>query len=525
MLSYPQIGRWVLLRIGVKHKRGIRIQTRIIISALLIILQMAFLYLLLYNIYNVSSWLYMLQQIAGIVMTVYLLNRRGNPSYNTAWIIFILIFPIFGISVYLLWGGGRVMPHLKKKMTAIDSRYHALLPDDRSVHEDMHVFDNSHARQADYLTRESGLPLYENSTVEYLSPGEKFLPRFIEELEGAKKYIFLEFFIIAEGKMWEAVFEVLKRKAAEGLDVRVMFDDFGSIKRQRKDFIKRLQNSGIKVAIFNKIKPSLNMFVNNRNHRKIVIIDGKTAATGGLNLADEYINQFKRFGYWLDCAAIIKGEAVTSFLAMFCSMWEFTTGEKTEMRTLIPDSFETVGEGFVLPYCDGPLDNRDPAEGIYMRIISGARKYVYIVSPYLIIDDTMKQVLKMAAKSGIDVKIITPGIPDKWYVHPVTQYNYPELLESGVKIFEYTPGFIHSKLFVSDDCVATVGTVNMDYRSFVLHFECGVWMAGNGAVGDIKEHFENTLKECKEITLETWHKKPKMQRFKCWLLHIFAPFM
>ena len=264
--------------------------------------------------------------------------------------------------------------------------------------------------------------------------------------------------------------------------------------------------------------------MNNRDHRKIVVIDGKTAFTGGINIGDEYINKENRFGYWLDSAVMIKGNAVKSFLGMFCAMWEFTTGKRIRIKNYIADS--TLKEdGFVLPYCDGPLQPSNPAEGLYMQILGTAQKYVYITTPYLIIDNNMKNALTMAAKAGIDVRIITPGIPDKWYVHPVTRYNYLELLESGVKIYEFTPGFVHSKIFVSDDRVATVGTVNMDYRSFVFHFECGAWICNNNTVLDIREHFKEIMEQCKEITLEMWKKQSFNAKFKQWILHIFAPFM
>lgn len=508
----------------VQNKRGIPIQTRIIFSAFLIVLQIVFLFALLYNIYDYAV-IYTLQEIAGIIMVIALVNRRGYSIYNTAWIILILIFPIFGICAYMLWGGARVTPRLRRKMQECERRYKSVFSDDRADHEELQIIDNAKATQADYLTRESGYPLYKNSTVEYLSPGENFLPRFLEELELAEDYIFLEFFIVAEGLMWEKIYSVLSQKARAGLDVRIIFDDFGSIKRQRKDFIARLQLSGIKVAVFNKIGPSFTLFMNNRDHRKIAIIDGKTAVTGGINIADEYINEIKRFGYWLDCAAIIKGSAVTSFLYMFCVMWEYTTGRKSDIEALKNDCPIEYAKGYVQPYSDSPLDTKNTGKGIYMRIVSGAGRYVYICSPYLIIDDTMREVLKMAARSGVDIRIITPHIPDKWYVHPVTQYNYLELMESGVRIFEYTPGFIHSKLFVSDDCVATVGTVNMDYRSFALHFECGAWMYGTDSVRNIRDHFLEIQKQCEEITVDMWHKKPVSKRLKCWLLNILAPFM
>ena len=507
-----------------KDKRGIRIQTRIIISGVLILIQLAALYAFAVNLSLVSTVLYEIISAISVITVIFLLNKRGNPSYKIMWILFILLFPIFGISVYMLWGTGTVFPYIKKRMEHCESHYVPFLESDEDVHNRLSYHDFLHARQAAYLCHESGYPLYGNTEVEYLSPGEKFLPRFLEELKKAEKYIYLEFFIVAEGVMWEQIYKILVEKAAVGIEIKLLFDDFGSIKRQHKDFITRLQKQGIEVAVFNKINPSPNLFVNNRNHKKIVVIDGKLAVTGGLNLADEYINEFERFGYWMDCAAIIKGDAVKSFLAMFCSTWEFTTGKRIDMISHFAEN-TIQNNNFALPYCDDPLNEKNPAEGIYMQILNSAQKYVYITTPYLIIDSAMITTLRHAAKSGIEVKIITPHIPDKWYVHPVTQYNYLELLESGVQIYEYTPGFMHSKLFVSDDTVATIGTVNMDYRSFMLHFECGVWISSQQTALEIKNHFNELLSECEEIILEKWKKRGIFNRLKQAILHVFAPFM
>ncbi len=508
----------------IPHQRGFKVPTRIIISAILIILQMAFLIDVIYDFTVQSAWAYSISMIVGIITVTVIINRRGNPDHKIAWIAFILIFPIFGIAVFLLWGGGRVTPAIKRRMRLCEAKYLRYLKEDPEVKDRLNYYDLLHARQADYLRGESGFPLYDKTSTEYLAPGEKILPRLLEELEQAEKYIFIEFFILAEGVMWNKIHNVLKRKVAEGVEVRIMFDDFGSIKRQTKGFISRLRSEGILVTVFNPINPVMNVFMNNRNHRKIVVIDGKTAITGGFNIGDEYINEIERFGYWVDSGVIVKGKAVRSFLAMFCSMWEFNTGKRIPIKSYFAD-YSVADDGFVLPYCDSPLDDKNPAEGIYMQILNSAHKYVYIVSPYLIIDNTMKSLLEMTAKSGIDVKIITPHVPDKWYVHPVTQYNYLELLEAGVKIYEYLPGFVHSKLFISDDKIATVGTINMDYRSFVFHFECGVWICDSKTVDDVKEHFNELLLKSKEITLEEWKKRPIRQRLKQAILHIFAPLM
>ncbi len=512
------------IKTSVKHKRGIPFPTHIAFSAICLILQIALFVYMIMGIRENYVYINTLSGVLSIITVFHIVNRSDNPSYKILWIIFILVIPIFGVLTYMLWGGGRVIPYIKKKMLYCESKYKKKLPKNEKVHDTLRYSDGIHSRQAEYLSRESGYPLYKNSSVEFLAPGEVFMPRFLEELSKAEKYIYIQFFILAEGKMWSRICEILERKAAEGVEVKVLFDDFGSIKRQHKGFITRLRRKGIEVAVFNKIRPSLDIFMNNRNHQKIVVIDGKTAVTGGLNIADEYINEMERFGYWMDCAAIIKGDAVKSFLAMFCSTWEFTSQKAIDFDFHISEE-RVLEKGFVLPYADGPLDDKNPAEGIYMQIINSAQRYVYITTPYLIIDSSMIECLGLAAKSGIDVKIITPHIPDKWYVHPVTQYNYTELLKAGVKIYEYTPGFIHSKLFVSDDSVATVGTVNMDYRSFITHFECGVWMCDNKTVGDIKEHFNTLLLSCEEITLEKQKKLPWYTKLKREILHLFAPFM
>lgn len=507
-----------------EHKRGIPMPTRIILSALLLILQLYFIISLIYDYTVASVWAYTISVIIGILTVIVIINRRGNPDRKIPWIVFILMFPIFGITLFLLWGGGRVPGYIKKRMLLCEARYKHYLKDSTPELEKLKYYDINHSRQAEFLINESGFPIYTDTSTEYLSPGEALMPRLLEELEKAEKYIFIEFFILAEGEMWDSIYRILKRKVRSGVEVKIIFDDFGSIKRQNRGFVSRLRADGIEITAFNPINPFINIFMNNRNHRKIIVIDGKTAITGGFNIGDEYINKIERFGYWMDSAIIVKGKAVKSFLSMFCSMWEFSTRKRIKMRNYISDK-EEKAEGFVIPYADDPLNENDPAEGIYLQILNSAQKYVYIASPYLIIDNTMKTSLMMAAKSGIDVRIITPHIPDKWYVHPVTQYNYLELLEAGVKIYEYTPGFIHSKIFVSDDKVATVGTVNMDNRSFVYHFECGVWLCDSDTVTDIKVDMMNILSKSQEITIEQWKKRPITKRLLQAVLHLFAPLM
>lgn len=498
--------------------------TRIIISGVLLVIQLVFFTSIVYDYTVASTTAYAISTILGIITVVVLINRRSNPDHKISWIVFILIFPIFGITVFLLWGGGRILPSIKKRMISGESRYKSYLKDNDGVLESLKYHDLLHSRQAEYLVRESGYPIYNNTSTEYFSPIDNLMPRLLAELESAEKYIFIEFFILAEGKMWDEIHKILKRKAQNGVEVKVIFDDFGSIKRQHKGFVQRLKSEKIEVAVFNPINPFMNIFMNNRNHQKIIVIDGKTAITGGFNIGDEYINEWKRFGHWMDSAILLKGDAVKSFVSLFCSMWDFTTRKPIKMSKYI-SNYGVKANGFVIPYADDPLNDKNPAEGIYAQILNTAQKYVYITTPYLIIDNAMKNNLMMAAKSGIDVRIITPHIPDKWYVHNVTQYNYLELLEAGVKIYEYTDGFIHSKLFVSDDAVATVGTVNMDYRSFVFQFECGAWICNCDTVTDIKCDILDIIKRSEEINIDLWKKRPLKRRLLQAILHLFAPFM
>ncbi len=500
--------------------------TRILVAALFILLEAALVFTVLYTMTQYAIWVYATMQILSVVIVAVILNRRGNPSYKITWIIFILTIPPMGGIIYLLWGGGRNLRAMKKRMYKERQATQRFLEQDGGTVNRLQYYDNQHARQSRFLRQESGFPVWDNTQVEYLSPGEVFLPRLLEELLHAQRYIFLEFFILAEGQMWDSIYNVLRQRAAHGVEVRVLFDDFGSMLRQGKGFVKQLQANGIQVSVFNPIRPPLDLFLNNRNHRKIVVIDGTVAFTGGINIGDEYINQVTRHGYWMDCAALFRGQGATAFAMMFCQMWNcINPRNRLEPQNYLADCSAYFGEGFVQPFADDPLDQQNPGEGLYMQMLCSAKRYVYITSPYLVLDNNMVQLLCATAKAGIDVRIMTPKHWDKWYVHPVTQYYYAELLQAGVRIFEFTPGFMHAKLFVSDDRVATVGTVNMDYRSFYFHFECGAWMCGTKAVGDIRDHFLRMQEDAEEILPAKWSRRPLRKKAQQFILHLFAPFM
>ncbi len=504
-------------------KRGIPIQTRTILSIIILLLEIIFIANSVINFAGKISWLHSLAGFLGIILVIHIITIRGNQSYKIMWIVFILLIPVFGVLAYLLFGGGRVFPHIKKRFNECNKKY-LLAINSTDATQKLNYNDMLHYRQAAYLKNEGGFPIFDNTTSVFLPNGEAFFDEVLKVLKTAEKYIYIEFFILAEGYMWDEIFKILTEKSKTGVEIKIIFDDFGSIKRQNKNFVSKLKKSGIEVSIFNPIRPSIDIFMNNRNHRKIIIVDSKYAFTGGINIGDEYINKVERYGHWLDTGIKIEGKAVNAFLAMFCSMWEFTTKQEIDINSKL-GIHKGNKDGFYIPYCDDPLDISNTAQGIYMQIIGTAQKFVYIETPYLILDSAMISALCLATKSGVDVRIITPHIPDKWYVHPVTQYYYSELLDSGVKIYEYTPGFIHSKVFVSDDSVATVGTVNMDYRSFNFHFECGVWCSGSRSVHEIKKNFLSTLENCEEIINEEWKKRPLLKKFKQTILHLFAPLM
>lgn len=346
-------------------------------------------------------------------------------------------------------------------------------------------------------------------------------------MKKAQKYIFIEYFIIKDGLMWQSILDILKEKVSQGVEVRVIYDDIGCFLALPKDYAMQLKNIGIKCEVFNPFRPVLTAIQNNRDHRKITVIDGKVAFTGGLNLSDEYINTYEKHGYWKDAVIQIKGKAAWSLTLMFLEMWELCCGIPDDIDCFFPKNEvdeRIESDGFVQPYSDSPVDNENVGEHVYLQIINNAKDYVYICTPYLIVDDSMVSALCLAAKSGVDVRIITPHIYDKALIHLTTRSFYRELIYGGVKIYEYSKGFMHSKIFVSDDQIATVGTTNLDFRSLYLHFECGVWMYNSKAVLQIKKDYFDTLNECTQITLEECIERLPIRVFQE-ILRIFAPLM
>lgn len=463
-------------------------------------------------------------RVVSVTVALHIISRRDKEAYKLTWVFFILIFPVFGGLAYLFFRCQTRSRKYRRRVAGIREKVRAARAD--SVYADAAERFPERARQIEYLEKYAGFPICADADSEYLSPGERFLARLLSDLERAERYIFIESFIIEDGEMWDSIFSVLKSKAAEGVDVRVIYDDMGCFLRLPKHFVSEMERHGIKCDIFNRFVPLLTAVQNFRDHRKIVAIDGRVAYTGGLNIADEYINKISPFGHWKDSGVRIEGEGAFGLALIFLEMWMLMGHEEAELSAYRPDVQKSGGEsrGFVQPYAATPLERDNIAEDVYMHIIGKAKRYVYIMTPYLIVDNNMLSELKIAAKSGVDVRIMTPHHWDKRVVHFMTRSYYRELIRAGVKIYEYTPGFLHSKTFVSDDEIATVGSANMDFRSLYLQFECGAFFCGTGVVGEVRDDFLQTVSVCKEMTEEDCRDNA-LVRFVQDVLRLLAPMM
>lgn len=462
--------------------------------------------------------------VLTIIMAIVVINQKTNASYRLAWLFLMMLVPLFGWLLYLLFGGRRLTLRDRKfinetKETRFEARLDSIPPS--ALQE--RLGENS-ANVAKYLDALSS-PAYERTKVEYYPLGDIQFQRMLQCLHTAKKYIFVEYFIIAPGKMWDSILEILEEKVLQGVEVRVLYDDMGCINTLPHNYRRTLENKGIKCGVFNKFRPVISVRANNRSHQKMLIVDGKMAFTGGINLADEYINEKVRFGHWKDAGILVEGEAAWGMTVMFFNMWNFATRDKEDFSIYRPDDMTPDGISCVQPYADSPLDAEAIGATVYSKLINQARNYLYLTTPYLIIDGPTTESLTAMAKSGVDVRIITPHIPDKKIVFEVTRAHYDALIKGGVKIYEYTPGFIHSKIFAVDDRLGTVGTVNMDYRSLYLHYENGVVVYDPNIVEKIRDDFLDTQSKSQQITEEMCRRVPIYQRAFRAILRIFAPLM
>ena len=502
-----------------------RILNRITITVVLVALQLLWLCWVAFAITTGTGrvWVNGLLNALSLLIVLYLVRKDENSAYKVGWIALIGILPLLGGALYLAFGNKRPAKRLRLKMQAVEDAHKKDLVQEPGVLEGLDAREQGQSR---YVAKYGPYPAWQNTRTQYFACGEAMYPQLLADLEKAEKSIFLEFFIVSHGCMWNGIEKILRRKAAQGVDVRLIYDDFGSLLGLPADFIVRMERAHIRCIPFNPVVPLLSLVMNHRDHRKIVVIDGTVAYTGGVNLADEYINAEQRFGYWKDAALRVEGDAAWNFTVMFLNFWNAFRPSETDYDAFRPMPLVTpVSDGIVQPYADSPLDRDLVGEMVYLNIINRAQRYLYICTPYLVIDNELMNALTSAAKCGVDVRMITPGVPDKWYVHMVTRSYYAPLLRAGVRVYEYIPGFIHSKTMISDDEYGICGTINLDYRSLYLHHECAVWMHGSSAIGDIKASFLDTLHRCVEITPELYRNRSWIMRLGQSLLRVFAPLM
>ena len=481
-----------------------KIFSRTVITALLIVIQIAWLVALFGELNAALPNIQKVFRVLSVLAILFIIKSEMNPSYKVGWILFISVLPLLGGLMFLIYGNKRPTRHMRRLLNAQLEKSVGYFKERGSVSDEIALSDPAVAGLFKYLEKAGGYPAGRDTKISYYSVGEELYADLIPELEKAEKFIFLEYFIIDMGKMWDGVLEILKRKAAEGVDVRVIYDDMGCVDRLPTNYCSTLRSWGIKTMAFNRFIPAVSLVMNNRDHRKITVIDGKTGFTGGINISDEYINEKERFGHWKDTGLMLKGPGVENLTVMFLEMWNAFNPNGGEYGDFVADSFEEKGgdaDGYVLSFSDSPLDDENVGESVYTGMLYQARDYLYITTPYLAIDSELQSALCMAAKRGVDVRMITPGIPDKKMVYQLTRSYYPALLKAGVKIYEYTPGFVHAKSFVCDDKLCVVGTINMDYRSLYLHFECGTLMYNNPAIAKVKADDLATMEKSRRVEL------------------------
>lgn len=490
----------------------------------LLLLQLAAFVVIISHFSNYFVYFYWFCLALSIFVSIWIAGGKARLTYKMAWIIPILTVPILGVPAYFLLGGARRSKQEQRQRTREVLREQLT---SAARPSDLREYGVDVVQQSQYLLNAGCCPPFSKTDTEYFPTGEDFYGALLEELYHAERYIFLEYFIIAEGQMWSEILSVLAQKAAQGVDVRVIYDAFGSVVTLPHSFPEDLEDLGISCVAFQPVRPVLSIHQNNRDHRKLCVIDGTVGFVGGINLADEYINQIERFGYWKDSALLLRGEAVWSMTVMFLQMWASIRRSEVDYNKFRPRSYPPVSNncGFVQPYVDTPLADDTICADLHIQMFSKAKWYLYITTPYLVIDETIASALYITARSGVDVRIMVPHIPDKKMVFSVTQSHYELLLRAGARIYEFLPGFIHSKTVVADDLYASVGSCNMDYRSFYLQHENGAWLCGSPAVTSIREDFLSALSHCKEITLRDCVKASLFTRLMRSLLRIFSPLL
>ena len=497
---------------------------RLMFAALGFVIQVVWIIMLCLKLNDYSAAISLGSSVLALCVAFYIYGKDMNAGFKLPWIIAILAFPVLGLCLYFLFGRPGATKHMRQHFEKIDADLEGTLVQDENVLKNLEATDFAVANQARYLWKCAGYPAWQNTDVEFHKTAEEGLEAQKRELRKAKRFIFMEYHAIEESSAFLELKEILVQKAKEGVEVRVFYDDVGSFVFINKDFIKRMEAVGIQCRVFNPMHPFLNIFMNNRDHRKITVIDGKVGFTGGYNLAEEYFNRTHPYGYWKDTGIMLTGDAVRNLTVMFLEMWNAVRKTDMDYDKYLPKVEYTAKEqGFVQPYADSPLDHETTGENVYMNLIKNAKHEIFFTTPYLIITDEMSRELRMAARRGVDVRIVTPGIPDKKMVYQMTRSYYSELARNGVRIYEYTPGFIHAKQCVCDGESATVGTINMDYRSLYLHFENGVLMYHYDAVAEIRKDFEDIFAASTEVTEKYSGRKSVPARMGRGVLRLFSP--
>ena len=483
-----------------KTKNGV---IRLCFSVLCILLEAAFIIIVITRLNEYAEIVNLLTRVFAGILVLALYASDQTSSMKMPWIILILVFPIMGVALYLLIGLNGGTHKMRERYADIDRKLLPLLPDNREKLENIKNKIPKAGNISEYIWKNAGYPVYQNTDIVYYDEAVKGLEAQLSALAKAEKFIFMEYHAIEDAEAWKKIQKVLEDRVRAGVEVRVFYDDMGSIGFINTDFVKKMEHIGIHCRVFNPFMPGLNVFLNNRDHRKITVIDGKVAFTGGYNLANEYFNYTHPYGQWKDTGIRLEGDAVQSLTATFLEMWNAANDRNNNedfSKYFIRSEYKAAQTGFVQPYADSPMDDEQVGEEVYISMVNKAEKYCWFITPYLIITDEMTHALCLAAKRGIDVRIITPGIPDKKMIYSVTRSFYHGLVKNGVRIYEWTPGFCHAKMSVADDCMATCGTINLDYRSLYHHFENGCFMADSQTVLDIRDDLGATMNECREVT-------------------------
>lgn len=499
--------------------------SRTMITLVLLLLQAAILFLNFAIFRRLSAYFVSGYVLFSLIVLLYLLNKEDIPEFKLVWVIPICVFPVFGSLLFLFVDrnfGTRGVRKALKKIIRDTACYVERQPE---VLAELQKENPQVGNLAYYADTVGDYPTYKNCSVKYFPFGENKWEDMLEELKQAQEFIFMEYFIVEPGIMWNSVLEILKEKAAAGVKVYLMFDGTCSLFLLPYNYPKQLGKFGIHAKYFSKIVPVLSTHQNNRDHRKILVIDGKTAYTGGVNLADEYINKKEKFGRWKDTAVKIKGPAVDSFARMFMRMWNLDGKESLDFGTHLGKYEKQEAEGYVMPYADGPDRRENMAEKIYMDMMNTAEKTLSIMTPYFIVDNALLNALKYTAQRGVKVTMLLPHIPDKRFAFAIARTYYKTLMRAGVHIYEYTPGFVHAKMFLADGKKAIVGTINLDYRSLYHHYECAAFFYKHPVIGEIAADFENTIAQSQAVTYEYYKKINPLWRIIGYVLNLFAPLM